>query len=59
MPARSFGVAGAINPKRHLLERASIDFPVGFGLHGAFAMPLQAAQQQPEVRLPRKLLGFF
>ena len=53
--ARSFGAAGAINPVRHLLERASIDFPVSFGRVGALTMPLQATQSQPKLRLARKL----
>ena len=58
-PLPSFGVIEAVNPKRHLAERASIAFPLKFGQHAALSMPLTASLPEPEVRVARKLLGFF
>ena len=58
MPACSFGVAGAgaVRPKRFLMERAGAAFPISFGVQGATRMPLRAAQQQPQnSKLMRKL----
>jgi hypothetical protein len=55
----SFGVFNAINPKRRLMERSALAFPLKFGRHAALSAPLQPAAllAEPEVQLSsRKLL---
>ncbi len=58
----SFGVFNAINPKRRLMERASVAFPLKFGRHAGLSAPLQASTLlgEPEVKLAsRKLLSWW
>ena len=48
----SFGVFQAINPKRRLMERASIAFPLKFGLY-----PISFFAEEPK-QSSRKLLAW-